>query len=346
MSASIPINTNNPYLWCNTFTKKAPKVPDVTLLTEESPKAKFTKELTLKERIFDLDIRKPDTLSIREGEDLTKLNALQFEFQRRLDWVEWQHECCSCLEYAASLKIQHLPQLIPHYGKMAIVGAAPSVEGYLTEIAKFKEDDFDNLMSINGAHAWLIKNGIIPRIHVISEMDVDDVELALGGPPHQAVTYYVSSCCLPKVFEQLEGYNRVLWHHFMPFEGYQELIQKLFPEEFMVRGGFATFFKSMTIAIILGFRYFDLFGLDSSFDTSSHLPGYAMADKEKHITIWGANGEGKRLKKFKTTGALAFQAKEFLEFCLHNQPSLSLRVHGDGLLRYLHESRYPDQYEA
>lgn len=218
------------------------------------------------------------------------------------------------------------------------MGAAPSVKDYVDQIKQAQV-----ILSVNGAHNWLIKHGVIPNIHVISEMDLTGVKEALGGEPHPGVAYYVSSYCAPAIFEQLQGYRQVLWHPYCAPEGYQQAIAEYFPGEFMVAGGFCTFFRSITIATILGYRDLELFGVDSSFEGSSHVDGYALADKEARISIWGANPDG--LRRFTTQGGLAFQASEFLDYCKFNQAGLRLRIHGDGLLRYLHEGRYPEQYQ-
>lgn len=270
------------------------------------------------------------------------LRPVKFDIQKVLEWDDWKNECIPRMQHAATLEIAHLPKFLPHEGKCAVVGAAPSVKNYVEEIKELGGTEPNIVMSVNGAHGWLIKNSIIPNIHVISEMDLTNVREALGGDPHEGVAYYISSYCDPVIFQQLEGFRRVLWHPYCAPEGYQQAVAELFPEEFMVAGGFCTFFRTMSISIVLGYRELELFGVDSSFDGSSHVEGYALADKEARISIWGANPDG--LRKFTTQGGLAFQAKEFLEFCEINQEWLRLRIHGDGLLRYLHEGRYPEQY--
>src|ERR1700692_424273 len=261
------------------------------------------------------NVERPDPMGWRCGENLQDLQHIKFEFQQTIDWQEWRETCIPRLKYAAKQEIPHLPELLPHKGKMAIVGGGPSVSNYIEQIKQFRVNDLDNLMSINAAHNWLIEHGIIPRIHVISEFDVEDIPIALGGLPHRDVTYYLSSSCHTNLFRQFNGYKCVLWHPFMPMQGYQQAISRYFKNEFMVMSGFATFFKSLAIATILGFRDFELFGLDSSFEGSSHVGDYVIANKEPRISVWAADQWGKKLKKFTTQGGLAFQAKEFLEFC-------------------------------
>ncbi len=283
-------------------------------------------------------------VSVLYGDEAKSLRSIKFDYQRKIDWDDWKRVCIPRLKHAAKLGIPHLPELLPHKGRMAIVGAGPSVSGFVDDIKKYKISDLDNIMSLNGAHEWLIQHGVPPRIHVIAEIDDADVEVHLGGAPHKDVVYYISSSCPESISRQLANYKRVLWHPFMPMQGYQQAINRYFKNEFMVCSGWATFFKSLSIAATLGFRQFELFGIDSSFEESSHIDDYAMADKEPKITVWGGDSWGKKLRKFTSQGGLVYQAKEFLEFCKYNQSALRLRVRGDGLLRHLHECRYPDQY--
>lgn len=318
---------------------------EVTLFLENPPEVEASLNgLVLWSALNQHDYERPDDKALTHQDESGAFKHLKFKFDQVVDWREWRHTCMPRLRYARKQKIPHIPELLPHDGKMAIVGAGPSVKQFLPEIAKFRESEYDNIMSINAAHNWLIENGITPRIHVISEFDVDDVTLSLGGPPHPDVVYYIGSTCHPNIFRQLANHKRVLFHVFMPMQGYQEAISRLFHREFMITSGFSTFFKSLAIAAVLGFRHFDLFGVDSSFDESSHLEGYKIANIEPRLTIWAADQWGKHLRKFTTQGGLAFQAKEFLEFCKFNQSGIKLRVHGDSLLQYLHKARYPEQY--
>lgn len=274
-----------------------------------------------------------------------ELFPAKFSIERTMVWEEWRETCFRRLHYASKLKIRHLPQLEPHTGKCAIVGAGPTVKDYLNEIKAIRGNDFNSVMTLNAAHDWLIKQGIKPRIHVIFEDDNPDVQTVLGGLPHKEVTYYIASHCPETIFKQLEGYNRVLWHPFMAPQEYQQAIARWFPGEFMVCGGYATFFRTMAIATILGFRDFDLFGLDSSYEEdSSHIDDYPTVSEEPKINIYGRHPTTNEIRQFSTKGGLAFQANEFVEFCKVNQAGLKLRVHGNSLLRYLHESRYPEQY--
>ncbi len=247
------------------------------------------------------------------------------------------------LEFYAKQDMVHLSQLEPHNLKCAIVGGAPSVHKYIHEIDAIRRKP-GLVMSINGAHKWLIDQGCPPTIHVLFEIDMDKFEDATGSPPHRSVYYYVCSHYDPKVYEALNGFKRVLWHHYDDDPEYQGHIHRLFPGEFMVSGGYVTFFRCMNIALILGFRHFEIFGCDCSFETNSHIDGYPTVAKEPEMKV--AAGTKNDYRMFKTNPSLSFLAKEFMEFCKVHQAGLRIKVHGDGMLRHLHQTEYPEQYEG
>lgn len=276
---------------------------------------------------------------------MTELRPVEFHIKKLIEWNIWKKECLPRLRYASRLKIPHLPELLPFGGKCAIVGAGPSVVGYVEKIKSIAAGSDNIVMSVNASHSWLLSHDLTPNIHVIFEPDLEEAKTALGCDPQKGIAYYIASHCAQQVFKDLEGFHRVLYHAFCPPQEYQQAIGRYFPGEFMVAGGYATFFRCLSIALILGYRDFELFGVDSSFEDSSHLEGYAVANREQPIMVWGADSSHKNMKEFKTQGGLVFQANEFVEFCKHNQAGIHLRINGDGLLRYIHESRYPEQYQ-
>ncbi len=278
--------------------------------------------------------------------DRSDLTPPVFEFNKVIEWDEWKHVVVPRIEAASKLPIRHLVQLEPHDGHAIIVGGGPSAPEFIDEIKALWKNPLSTIFSVNAAHQWLIDQGLRPDIHVISEEDVDTVTTALGGQPHKETVYYVCSQLSPDIFQELDGHGQVLWHAATPLEGYQDAIVSNFPGEFMVGGGHATFFKVLTIAHILGYRNFDLFGVDSSFEDNSHLDGYKLSNIEPRINIWGSDPRNDTIKKFTSQGGLVFQTCKFIEFCSWHQAGMKLRVHGDNLLRYVHEARFPEQYQS
>jgi len=277
-----------------------------------------------------------------DGNQVTVKN-LYYDADKTYIWRKLIKDRQSRIEYAAKQQIIHLQELMPHNGRCAIVGAAPSIKDHLEELKTFTGEDM--IVSLNGAHEFLIKNGIIPRIHILFEIDLERVEDSTGGPPHKDVFYYICSHCSQSLHRQLRhGFRRVLWHCFDEPPEYQAFVLKLFPGEFMVGGGFVTFFRAVNIASILGFRQFELFGCDCSFEgETSHYDGYHSQNKETKIVVAAGSKDNYRL--FTTTPTLSFLASEIMRFCGTNQRGITLKVHGDSMLKHMHRIDYPELYE-
>lgn len=124
---------------------------------------------------------------------------------------------------------------------------------------------------------------------------------------------------------------------------------ELFQGSNLVGGGIGTFTRTLTIALHLGFRNIELFGVDSSYPDDSkltHVEGYETDAKVEvdSFYVHARNDLTKEVRRFKTMGYLALQVEEFKEYCKVNHHVFALRVHGDGLLRFVHRSMYPNQY--
>jgi hypothetical protein len=280
-------------------------------------------------------------LSIPMNEQIT-LKNMYYQEEKPETWRNLIKDRQRRIEFASEQKIIHLQELMPHNGRCAVVGAAPSVKDHLDEISKYTGNDM--IISLNGSHDFLVKNGIAPRIHILFEIDLENVETSTGGPPHKDVYYYICSHCNQSVFKQLEGYRRVLWHCFDEPPEYQSFVLRLFPGEFMVGGGFVTFFRAVNIGSILGFRHFDLFGCDCSFEgEESHYKGYHTKNSETKMVV--AAGTKDNYRMFGTTPSLSFLASEIMRFCDTNQRGITLKVHGAGMLRHMHQMEYPELYK-
>src|SRR5882672_1286279 len=275
------------------------------------------------------------------GDEL-KATRIYYQADKTETWNRLATERRSKLEDIAKLDVPHLVQFPPHLGRCAIVGAAPSIKDHIEELKTFTDDDI--IISLNGAHDFLIKHGIIPNIHILFEIDLQKAEDSCGGPPHKDVYYYICSICDQAIFKQLEGYKKVLWHCFDEDPRYQASVTKLFPNEPIIGGSHVTFFRALNIALTLGFGKFEVFSCDCSFEgENTHYDGYHTDGKEMKLKV--AVGAVNKHRMFQTTPSLSHIANEFIRFCDAYQPELDLKVHGDGLLRHLHQSKYPDSYD-
>jgi len=250
------------------------------------------------------------------------------------------------MRYAHSL---NLPQLeIGEFkgdARAILVAGGPSVEGQLEKIRELALVPGNVVFAVNWTHTWLINNGIIPHGLVLFEVDAEP--LSLMETLHKDVTYYICSHCNRGTFDALDGYKRILWHINPQDELTTKVREELFSDRPHLGGGSCTFVLTVSLALCLGYRYFDVFGADSSYpDENTHLSGYpaAVTDKEDRLDVFARNPLTGEVRKFKSVGYLAHQVDEFAKYCVHNHPFFKMRMYGDGLLQWQHRIMYPGEY--
>jgi hypothetical protein len=251
------------------------------------------------------------------------------------------------MRYSHSLGLGILKrQPLPRNGRCIIVGGAPSIKNHLEEIRQLAKDPANKVFCLNWTHTWLIQNGIIPDGCTFFEIDAEPDTILDNA--HKEITYFICSHCHPKTFDSLKDYKRVLWLT-PPNSPAEEVVMKeIYPDAEMCGGGISTFTRTMTVALFLGFRSFDLFGCDSSFpeNASGHVNGYEtpMDPIKDALAVWAKDEGTGEARKFMTYGYLALQHEEFKTYCLQNHHVFSLRVHGDSLLQWSHMRMFPSQY--
>ncbi len=292
-----------------------------------------------------------DALTI-PGDEITKY-PVTFSLKRPINpatGIEWDQtgDAARNMRYAHTLKLPELKQSErPRIGRAIIIGGAPSINSELKNIRKLAKDQDNAVFALNLTHGWLLERHIKPYGCVLFEIDAEPNELFAAA--HPDVTYFICSHCHGKTFDQLAKFKRVLWHSQPNSPGEVEVAKELFPNAIHMGGGIGTFLRTMSVALCLGYRNFDIFGCDSSFpedSPSTHVEGYKTlndADKDSFI-VYAKHTTSDRVRKFKTIGYLSLQIEEFKGYCHFNHHLFALRVHGDTLLRFVHQNIYPEQY--
>ncbi len=248
------------------------------------------------------------------------------------------------IEFAARLEVPHLDISRPRRGQFVIVGGAPSSAFYEDDIRCLKFQHRNCIVGLNWMHNWLIKRGVVPDACVLFEIDVEPTGVL--DSPHPDVTYYVCSHCHKRTHKALRGFKTVLWHAMTDQPEITAAQSRCFPGEPLLSGGSTTLIRAIDVGRVLGFRNFELFGCDSSFDgphSMTHVNGYPL---EVH-KVAGQLLPG-RIKMgesgFWTMPYLLNQAEQFKQWCQANHSTFLMQVHGDNLLRHLHEQAYPEMY--
>lgn len=252
------------------------------------------------------------------------------------------------IKYAHTLDLPRLtPRDRPRLGRALIVGGGPSVKGQLENIRELSKDPNNAILTVNWTHTWLLNNGIVPYGSVFFEIDAEpDTVLEKA---HPEVHYFICSHCHQRTFDMLKGYRRVLWDS-PPNSDPEKVVHeelKIDPLK-VIGGGVSTFTRALGVALHLGFRHIDLFGIDSSFPDNglTHVEGYetVMDGKTDGIPVSAKCMETGEVRQFRTLGYLALQVEEFKIYCQANHHHYSLRVHGDSLMSFVHRQSYKDQY--
>lgn len=186
------------------------------------------------------------------------------------------------------------------------------------------------VISVSGAHDFLIANGITPDYHV--ECDprphkADNIERAVAG-----VQYLIGSSVHPVLIDKLLAGNADvrLWHVSTP-EHAARLIEELNePGNTVISGGGSVGLRSVPLFYAMGFRDFSIYGMDCSFETEAG-----------EIVQWAGKHAGKRQdacevscgdRLFISSPILLTYATSFFEM-IQRTSDITYRLYGDGLLQ-------------
>jgi FkbM family methyltransferase len=148
------------------------------------------------------------------------------------------------------------------------------------------------------------------------------------------VAYFLASCVHPDVFDKLlkAGCRVYLWH-LSPIEGQEAILKEHYPKGYVqIPGGCTMGLRWLTLGYHLGFRKFNIHGMDSSFEgKSSHAyPDYQ--DDKDWVTFDG----------YQTRPNFIAHATDFISMMERIREEgvdpLEIRMFGHGLLqdRYRH----------
>ena len=176
------------------------------------------------------------------------------------------------------------------------------------------------IMTISGAHDFLIKRGVIPDYHV--DCDPRDDKIEQIGPPHKDVIYCMATCCHPKMWEHLAGHNVQLWHLHND-KHTEDWVRLNDPGANMLGGGSTAGMRALEVASMLGFRKFEIHGMDNSSDANGQRhagPHNGKAQNEISVFIDGVG--------FKSSPQMVEAAKEMITFIQNYDAEIVFHGHG------------------
>jgi hypothetical protein len=194
------------------------------------------------------------------------------------------------------------------------------------------------IISVSGAHDYLVERGIVPDFHVDCGPRPHKPEML--RKPQKATTYLMASVCHPMFWKALQGRSVRLWH-LINGDDLETVawVAENHPVgmKSMIGGGSSVGMRAMNVAAALGYRKFDIHGMDCSFTKNRHA-GAHTGSKQVETLVKAGN------RIFKTTKQMLQAAIEMEHFL--QQQDAEVRFYGDGLmqetakiLRGRHETR-------
>lgn len=229
-----------------------------------------------------------------------------------------EDELTGNIRYSLSLGLpEFAPIFFQHDGTLILVGSGPSLPIFINEI-KEEYNQGRTIVAMNGAHDYLIENGITPDIFLTVDPRPMPQNLKFVN---KQTTYLIASRCGKETFEALKEKKVILWHAWGdPYEN------KLLEGKFVVTGGTTSGLRAFNIGYLYGFRKFKGYGMDSCFHGNiKRCDGIIGEKMPKIIDI--TVGE----KTYYTNYAMAAQAHEFQNL-YQVFPDISIEMKGDGLL--------------
>lgn len=233
--------------------------------------------------------------------------------------------------YAVS-KISHKIEPSPKRDgeSIAIVGLGPSLLDTWQDIKKSKY-----IISVSGAHRFLIDRGIIPTWHV--EADSSEHKIDLMGDPHPDVEYLVCSICHPRLIDYLAGFNVRIWYPNLGISP-EDRLPAIPEREWRLNGGSNAGSRAVFIASFMGFPTIDLFGIDCSYPSENHAGEHAIDHPTKaepmHRVSTEFNG-----KTYYTTPLMLTNLNEYT-IMKKSLRHLTINAHGNGLLQDVFKTDY------
>ena len=208
------------------------------------------------------------------------------------------------------------PQLCrPHGRLMSVAGGGPSLAETYPQLDGV-------IVTANAGLGFLLSKGITPWACGLLDARPHIADLI---EPHPDVFYFVASTCHPSVFDKLRNSKVILWHP----SGLPGIEDALPPDTDMIAGATTMGLRWINLAYYMGFRRFNLHGLDSSYrQGATHAYPDVRDNREHSIEIDGYPTDNNFLQQVSDYVAL----REV--FALDREPP-QFRLFGTGLLQHV-----------
>jgi uncharacterized Rossmann fold enzyme len=219
------------------------------------------------------------------------------------------------MAHALSLDLPRLKREKDKSGVLTIACYGPSLAYTWTKVKR-------PLMTVSGAHDFLIDGGIVPDFHV--DVDPREHKSKFVENSHPNVRYLMASVCNPQTWENLLGRHVEIWH-LVDGEETRKWCEKNDPEGVAEGGGTTVGERALVVGAMLGYRRFEVHGMDCCFSKHArHAGEHPNKDKEEMLVRLGG-------EVFHTSPQLFESARSMVKFiCTYD---VEITFMGYGLLQ-------------
>lgn len=204
-----------------------------------------------------------------------------------------------------------------------------SIACYGPSLADTWQDIRHPIISVSGALHFLSERGITPDYHV--DIDPRPHKVKHITPPVPGVHYIMASVCPPETWEVLKGQKVSIFHAYSG-PTTPDWVARNDPGQIAIRPGSTVGMAAIHIGGLLGYRHFEIFGMDGSIKDGNRHAGPHYGHAQGGIT-WQAGH-----KVYQTSKIMANACSEVINTFL-NYPIFGV-FHGEGLQQALIEEEY------
>lgn len=215
------------------------------------------------------------------------------------------------------------------HGRTAVIVCyGPSLADTIEQIRVEAQRPDVDVISVSGAHDFLLSHGIVPRYHI--ECDPRPHKSDNIDQFRPDVTYLIASVVHPRYFDKMGDVDVRLWH-VSDQESALRLINELKENpRHAISGGGSVGLRSIPLLYAMGYRNLSIFAMDCSFKVDG-----------EDVKQWAGRHAGKRQdvcevmcdgEVFASSPVLLTYATNFFE-TTQKVEDLNVRLYGHGLLQ-------------
>ncbi len=202
--------------------------------------------------------------------------------------------------------------------KISIVCYGPSLADTWRDIKR-------PILTVSGAHDFLIERGIVPDYHM--DCDPREHKAQFVKNAHPDVCYLMATCLHPVAWQYLAGRNVKLWHlHNGPET--DEWLAIHDPGANRLGGGTTAGARAFEVASMLGYKRFEVHGMDCSFRGEHRHAGKHGGKQQNEVEAKVGD------KWYRSSPQMIEAAREVLNPFIANY-DVEVFFHGDGLMQQM-----------